>query len=532
MCTLIRSSLCLILSFMFTLPALAALPPTLNYQGYLTNPAGTPVNAPVAMTFRLYNAASGGVLLYTEAQPSVPVTNGSFSAILGVVAPIALAFDVPYWLSVQVNTDPEMSPRQPLTSSAYAFRAAALDAAASISGAQITGTITANGNIDMVASTAGAGNITKGGNTFLHNFGSSNTFIGSSAGNFSMTGNLNTGSGAFALASNSSGSSNTASGANALFANTSGILNSASGKAALQSNTTGTSNTANGADALLSNTTGDSNTASGAGALNLNTIGGGNVATGKDALRANTTGFSNTAHGTSALYANSTANFNVATGTQALFSNTTGFSNSAAGTNALYDNTTGSNNIGIGIDGGRNLTTGNDNIAIGHAGVAAETSTTRIGTFQSKAFIAGIRGITTIRADAIAVLIDSAGQLGTVSSSRTVKDDIADMNDASTIISQLRPVTFRYKMHGHTDDRPRQYGLIAEEVAEVAPELVARNAQGEIETVFYQHLTPMLLNEFQKQQARINALERELATIRALMIANMAKSSTGEAFKP
>ena len=481
MCTLIRSSLCLILSFLFTLPALAALPPTLNYQGYLTNPAGTPVNAAVAMTFRLYNAASGGVLLYTEAQPSVPVTNGSFNAVLGVVAPIALAFDFPYWLSVQVNTDPEMGPRQPLTSSAYAFRAAALDAAASISGAQITGTITANGNIELVASTAGAGNITKGGNTFLHNFGSSNTFIGSSAGNFSMTGNLNTGSGAFALASNSSGSSNTASGA---------------------------------------------------GALILNTIGGGNVATGKDALRSNTTGVGNTAHGTSALYANSTANFNVATGTQALFSNTSGFSNSAAGTNALFDNTTGSNNIGIGIDGGRNLTTGNDNIAIGHAGVGAETSTTRIGTFQSKAFIAGIRGITTIRADAIPVLIDSAGQLGTVRSSRTVKDDIADMNDASTIISQLRPVTFRYKLHGNTNDRPRQYGLIAEEVAEVAPELVARNAQGEIETVYYQHLTPMLLNEFQKQQARINALERELATIRAQLIANMAKSSTGEAFKP
>ena len=119
----IRFSLALILSLLATLPSFAAPPQTLNYQGYLTNPGGTPVNTSVAMTFRLYNAASGGTALYTEAQPSVNVTNGGFNAVIGTVTPITLPFDVSYWLTVAVNADAEMSPRQALASSAYAFRA-------------------------------------------------------------------------------------------------------------------------------------------------------------------------------------------------------------------------------------------------------------------------------------------------------------------------------------------------------------------------------------------------------------------------
>lgn len=128
----IRFSLALILCLLATLPAFAAPPQTLNYQGYLTNPTGTPTNGTVQMIFRLYSAASGGVALYTETQLSVAVTNGSFNAVIGTVTPITLPlvpFDVPYWLSVAVNADAEMIPRQPLASSAYAFRAATLDAA-------------------------------------------------------------------------------------------------------------------------------------------------------------------------------------------------------------------------------------------------------------------------------------------------------------------------------------------------------------------------------------------------------------------
>ena len=140
----IRFSLALILTLLATLPSFAAPPQTLNYQGYLTNPGGTPVNTQVMMTFRLYNAAIGGTALYTETQPSVNVTNGGFNVLIGTGTggPISLPFDVPYWLSVSVNSDAEMSPRQPLASSAYAFRAASLDTAATIGGAQISGSIT------------------------------------------------------------------------------------------------------------------------------------------------------------------------------------------------------------------------------------------------------------------------------------------------------------------------------------------------------------------------------------------------------
>ena len=127
----------------------AAPPQTINYQGFLTNPTGTPVNTPVVMTFRLYNTASGGAALYTETQLSVSVNNGGFNAIIGAVLPIALPFDVPYWLTVAINSDPEMSPRQPLSSSPYAFRASMLDSSATIDGARVTGSVASSGSANI-----------------------------------------------------------------------------------------------------------------------------------------------------------------------------------------------------------------------------------------------------------------------------------------------------------------------------------------------------------------------------------------------
>jgi hypothetical protein len=171
---------------------------------------------------------------------------------------------------------------------------------------------------------------------------------------------------------------------------------------------------------------------------------------------------------------------------------------------ALSNNTIGNSNTAVGVGAGINLTTGSNNIAIDNAGVVAESNTTRIGDNQTRAFIAGIRGVTTATA-AIPVLIGTDGQLGTTSSSRRVKDDIADMGETSNILKQLRPVTFHYKADQNPKGRSLQYGLVAEEVEKVAPGLVARSANGEIETVFYQHLTPMLLNEYQKQQRTIEA---------------------------
>jgi hypothetical protein len=340
-------------------------------------------------------------------------------------------------------------------------------------------TVTPAGSIVLVPSTASAGNILKGTTPFIHNFGVGNTFIGVNAGNFTMTGLNNTASGAGALKSNTTGDYNTASGRSALVSNTTGGQNTASGASALQDNTTGFNNTASGMSALFSNTTGNDNTASGAFALDSNTTGDGNTASGAGAL----------------------------------FFNTSGSSNTASGTGALQNNTTGSNNIAIGVLAGVSLTTTNDNIDIGNVGVAGDANTIRIGTAltQTATFIAGIRGVTTANANAVAVLVDSAGQLGTVSSSRRVKDDIADMGGASHALMKLRPVTFHYKSDTNPEGRTLQYGLVAEEVAKVAPGLVARSADGQIETVYYQFLAPMLVNEYQRQQRTIEAQAVELA---------------------
>jgi len=402
------------------------------------------------------------------------------------------------------------------------------------------GNVTPAGNIVLVPSTTTTGSILKGTFPFIHNFGVSNTFIGVSAGNFAMTGNANTASGnsalqsnttgfsntasgAGALSKNSTGTNNTASGAGALNNNTAGSFNTASGDSALSSNTTGNSNTASGVNALFLNTTGASNTASGASALQNNTTGNFNTASGMDALLHNTTGASNTASGAFALQANTTGQNNTASGVGALQANTTGNFNTASGVGALQNNTTGSDNIAIGSFAGLNLTTGSSNIHIGNTGVAADANFIRIGSAQAATFIAGIRSTPTFNADAIAVMVDSAGQLGTMSSSRRVKDEIADMGTASSALMKLRPVTFHYKSDKKPKGRTLQYGLVAEEVAEVAPGLVAHSADGKIETVYYQFLAPMLLNEYQKQQrtiaaqtARIVQLEKQSAEIAEL----------------
>src|SRR5262249_25592305 len=156
-------------------------------------------------------------------------------------------------------------------------------------------------------------------------------------------------------------------------------------------------------------------------------------------------------------------------------------------------------NAGIGVP------VGNNNIYIGApATISGETNTIRIGTFptQTSFFAAGIAGA--IVANSAPVLIDTAtGHMGTLVSSRRFKEDIQDMGDATRGLLKLRPVTFRYKKPFADGSKPLQYGLIAEEVAEVYPDLIARSADGQIETVKYQVLDSMLLNEVQRQQKEI-----------------------------
>jgi hypothetical protein len=188
--------------------------------------------------------------------------------------------------------------------------------------------------------------------------------------------------------------------------------------------------------------------------------------------------------------------------------------NTADGVRALFNNTTGSRNIALGIDAGSNLTTGDSNIDIGHAGFANEAATIRIGTGnQTRTFIAGIRGRTT-GANAIPVLIDAAGQLGTVASSQRFKDDIKPMDKASEAILALKPVTFNYK--SDSTGTP-QFGLIAEEVAAVNPDLVVRDENGEIYTVRYEAVNAMLLNEFLKEHRKNEKQEKTIAELKSGM---------------
>jgi hypothetical protein len=310
---------------------------------------------------------------------------------------------------------------------------------------------------------------------------------------------------------------NTAVGAGALFENTTGGDNTATGFQALYNNITpggefAGDNTADGFQALFSNTTGIFNTATGSSALFFNTTGSGNTADGLLALYSNTTGTENTANGAGALFSNTTGSNNTASGDNALGSNTTGRNNTAEGFEALLSST-GSNNIALGSNAGINLTTGNNNIDIGAGGSTGESNTIRIGTVgvQKSAYIRGISGATV--ASGVTVIVDTKGRLGTVQSSARFKDDIKPMDKASEAILGLKPMTFRYKKELDPDGIP-QFGLVAEQVEKVNPDLVVRDADGKVYTVRYEAVNAMLLNEFLKEHHTVQELEKDLrATI-------------------
>jgi hypothetical protein len=245
-----------------------------------------------------------------------------------------------------------------------------------------------------------------------------------------------------------------------------------------------------------------------------NTTGHDNTANGVNALFGNTTGRFNTANGGSALFSNGTGIDNTAAGNYALFKNTSGFNNTANGVNALYGNTTGSNNIALGFSAGVKLTTGDNNIDIGHYGVAGEANTIRIGTkeTQTATFIAGISGKTA--AGGIPVIVNANGKLGTTVSSARFKDEIKPMDKASEVLHALKPVTFRYKQELDPDGIP-QFGLVAEEVEKVNPDLVARDAEGKVYTVRYEAVNAMLLNEFLKEHRTVQEQQKEIDALRA-----------------
>ena len=273
----------------------------------------------------------------------------------------------------------------------------------------------------------------------------------------------------------------------------------ATGFEALLSNTGGFNNTANGWRALFSNTTGSENTATGVHALLFNTTGYGDTASGFHALYSNTTGRFNTANGLYALESNTTGDFNTANGYFTLANNSIGVANTALGYGALANNASGGANTALGLSAGSNVRTASKVICIGANVRGADVS--------NSCFIGSVRGVTTQNADAVPVLIDSAGQLGTASSSARFKTAIKPMDAASETIFALKPVTFHYK--SDKSDTP-QFGLIAEDVAEVNPTLVVRDKNGEIYTVRYEAVNAMLLNEFLKEHRKVGQLEKQV----------------------
>ena len=326
----------------------------------------------------------------------------------------------------------------------------------------------------------------------------------------------NTAEGQNALLSLSTGTYNTAVGFSSLKRNTVGTLNTAIGVNALSFNNAGRENTATGVNALYSNAIGFDNTANGVYALFYNYFGAANTATGAYALFNNTGGSSNTASGYGALYGNTTGFENTATGTGALTSHITGDGNTAVGSGALIGNLVGSLNTALGENARSQLNGGeSNNIDVGANvdGVSGESNTIRIGnTDITDTFISGISGTTV--ASGAAVLVDSNGHLGTVTSSKRFKDNIKPMDKASEALLALKPVTFRYKKEIDPAGIS-QFGLIAEEVAKVNPDLVVRDKEGTLYTVRYDAVNAMLLNEFLKEHRKVEQLEKQVETLTA-----------------
>ena len=316
----------------------------------------------------------------------------------------------------------------------------------------------------------------------------------------------------------------TALGYQALYYNTTGTQNTAVGRSALHNNTAGGANVAVGDNALYGNTTGTWNVAIGRNALVANTTGGGNVAVGYTALQAHTNGFDNVAIGFGALSTGTTGDSNTAVGHIAMaFS--TGSQNTAVGDSAMNQatgdfnvaigraaglNLAGDNNIMIGQYAGQNVTTGANNIEIGNQGAAHDAKIIRLGdtAVQRKTFIAGISRATV--AGGVAVMITNQGQLGVATSAAGYKENIQPMAKSSEAILSLKPVTFRYKKELDPEAIP-QFGLVAEDVEKVDPDLVARDDDGKPYTVRYEAVNAMLLNEFLKEHRRVETLEATVA---------------------
>ena len=307
------------------------------------------------------------------------------------------------------------------------------------------------------------------------------------------------------------GCGNTAAGFGAMDFNTTGAADTALGAAALFNNTTGAYNTAVGTLALFHTTTGSSNQAFGAGALFSNTTGTQNTALGEYSLFDNNSGNRNVTVGSASMYRTTTGSSNTASGYYSLLGNTTGSYNVAIGASVLRNNATGTGNTMLGYSTGSVLHSGNFNTYVGYGitGIDGESNVTRIGAQGQTSETTYISGIYNTPLSGNAVVVTSTGQLGVAAvSSERFKTDVAAMGVNSDKLEQLRPVTFRLKTDA---SGTLQYGLIAEEVANVYPELVIRDQNGRIDGVRYDELAPMLLNQMKKEHEHALAQDAAIA---------------------
>ena len=497
----------------FCLLASAFCPPAsaqgtaFTYQGRLSN-NGNPASGTYNLTFSLFNANTGGVpIAGPVTNNAVGVTNGLFTVLVDFGPGVFTGQT--NWLEISVATNgvstfTSLAPRLQLTPVPYAIFAngasnllgmlPAVQLSGALPAAQLSGTILA-AQLPASVITNGASGVNISGNISGNGNGLTNLNATKLTGSVSNINNLY-------LPATTAGAGIIYSGGSTLI-HSYGSQNIFAGSSAGNLTMGGSYNSGFGAGALFHNTSGSYNTASGYQALYSNTNGQQNTANGYRALQANTSGYQNTAIGDMALQANTSGGANVAIGFQALQANTNGINNTALGYSAGF------------------FTTGSYNIDIGSPGVAGESNTIRIGalTYQSNTYITGIYNA--IASGGLPVYVTSGDKLGIITSSRRFKEDIQDMGHASDALLSLHPVTFKYKPDIDPQGIP-QFGLVAEEVEGVDPDLVVHDRDGKPYSVRYEQVSAMLLNEFLKehkkvetQSAEIQNLEKKLDELQA-----------------
>ncbi len=476
-----------------------------TYQGRL-NDRGNPANGTYDLSFSVFSQANGGnAATGPLTNSATTVSNGIFTVTLDFGG---IFTGTNYWLDISVRTNGngtffELDPRQQILPAPYAIMANSASNLLGVLPPAHLGSGTAAINIS--GSAASAGSFT--GNLSGNVTGTQTATVVSAVGSITAS-NVVVG----VLAANAATSSNSA---NTIvrrdgFASFSTQNATLAGNLILPDTTSSTGIIETPSGTLLHNY-GDQNIFVGTAAGNLTMNGGGNTGSGFGALASVTSGNNNTASGVFALSANVNGSDNTAIGYRALTANSSGSSNTACGESALTSLTSGTGNIAIGLNAGTAITTGNNNIDIGNPGFGNESSTIRIGTTQTKAVMLGIFG-TTVGGGA-AVQVNGSGLLGTVTSSARFKQNIQGMAAASDVLLALKPVTFRYKPELDPEGTP-QFGLIAEDVEKVDPDLVVRDAKHQIYSVRYEAVNAMLLNEFLKEHQKVEQQNTEIQDLK------------------